>query len=170
MDISEANAGLLTLKREPLLLEEVIQELAQLFQALARTKGIDFKVSYPPQRIILFGDRRKILQALLNILDNAFRVTPHGGRIEITLKKGREIAEIEVSDTGPGIPEGEIPKIFKRFYRRNPSGRGIGLALTKAYIEAHGGQIKVSSRLGIGTVFSISLPLYRQVAKSSASN
>ncbi len=158
MDISEAKTGLLHLRKEPLLLKDLIEEVAQPFRVLARSRKIRFQTRYRENNRVVFGDKRKILQALLNILDNAFKVTPPGGEVVLEARGDEGRVEIRISDTGPGIAPEEVPRIFERFYRRSPSGRGLGLALAKAYIEAHGGQILVSSSPGRGSLFSVYLP------------
>ncbi|HFB83868.1 MAG TPA: ATP-binding protein, partial [Thermodesulfatator sp.] len=150
--------GLLHLRKEPLLLKDLVEEVAQPFRVLARSQKIRFQTRYRENNKVVFGDRRKILQALLNILDNAFKVTPPGGEVVLEAREGEGRVEIRISDTGPGIAPEEVSRIFERFYRRSPSGRGLGLALAKAYIEAHGGQILVSSSPGRGSLFSVYLP------------
>ncbi len=168
MDISEAKTGLLALKRETFPVKALLEETEAFFQGLAKARGIRFEVTYPRRDIPLFGDRRRILQALLNIADNAFKFTPPGGTIALWAEQTPRGVSLCVSDTGPGIPEEEIPRIFERFYRRDRAraspGRGIGLSLAKAFVEAHGGRIEVKSAPQAGSTFCIHLPENAHVA------
>ncbi len=161
LDISEAKSGLLKLKLENVSLKELFNELEELFLPVAQSKGISLKII--PKEEIIRADRICLRQAIANLLDNALKYTPPGGRIELRAFQKEQNLIIEVEDTGQGIPPEEIPHIFKKFYRldqsRSSPGRGIGLSLARAYIEAHGGHIEAESKLGQGSIFRIVLPL-----------
>ncbi len=163
MDISEARTGLLDLKPSQISIYELLRELEGLFSGIAKAKSIRFNVAYPERDLIIRADRAKLFQALLNIVDNAFKFTPPGGTVAIWLDRDDQFVKISVSDTGPGIPQDKISRIFERFFRldssRSSQGRGIGLALAKAFIEAHGGRIHVESYLNSGSTFSVWIPL-----------
>lgn len=115
--------------------------------------------------LCLVGDRERLAQMVSNLLDNAARYTPEGGRIELRLGMVDGIARLEVQDTGIGIPEDELPHVFERFYRgeqaraRRIEGTGLGLAIVKYVAEAHGGSVSVSSQPGRGTTFQVDLPV-----------
>jgi two-component system, OmpR family, phosphate regulon sensor histidine kinase PhoR len=123
----------------------------------------------PAAAITVAADANRIIQVLTNLIDNAIHFTPEGGRIEVALRTDGTDAVASVSDTGRGIPADDLPRIFDRFYRvdrsrsREGGGSGLGLAIAKHIVEAHGGHIAVSSRLGRGSVFSFTLPLAAEV-------
>jgi signal transduction histidine kinase len=111
------------------------------------------------------GDRLKLRQALTNLLDNAVTYTPEGGTIRLTVRHKRGRAVIAVCDTGPGIAAQHLPHLFEPFYRADAARGGsnghvgLGLALADWIVRAHGGRLSVESRVGVGTVFTLSLPL-----------
>ena len=114
-------------------------------------------------RTLLEGDESQLKTAFINLLDNAIKYTDQKGKIDITVTGDKGQAKIYIKDTGIGIPEGELPHIFDRFYRvdksRNTTGFGLGLSITRSIIEAHGGTIAVHSQPSQGTAFIISIPL-----------
>ena len=116
-------------------------------------------------------DRDKFEKIITNILSNAFKFTPEGGRIEITINRADNYITVSVSDTGIGIQKEKMSKIFDRFYQvdgshtREQEGTGIGLSLTKELIELHKGKIEVESEAGKGSTFRISLPLGKEHLK-----
>ena len=127
----------------------------------AITKGISFSVEHAPELTALF-DRKWTAEALGNLVDNAVKYTPPGGRIRVSAKAYEMFVCIEVADDGMGIKEEETAKIFQRFYRSQQAadekGVGIGLYLTRESIREQGGYVKVASRPGVGSVFSVFLP------------
>ncbi len=116
------------------------------------------------ETFIINVDRDKITQGLINIISNGIKYTEQGGIIEITCNEGKNIAIIHIRDSGIGISKEHLPYIFQRFYRADESrtratgGAGIGLTISKAIIEAHGGNIKVKSEVNEGTEFIIEIP------------
>jgi two-component system phosphate regulon sensor histidine kinase PhoR len=115
------------------------------------------------------ADRDKTLQILLNILDNAVKFTPEGGRVSVTASQDRQdFMIIKISDTGPGIPKSELPRLGERFYRvdktrsRDLGGTGLGLSIVKHLMRAHGGDMQIDSAQGRGTVVSLRFPIFRQ--------
>jgi signal transduction histidine kinase len=113
------------------------------------------------------GDRARIKQVVVNLLDNAIKYTPAGGSINLNVYAREDKAVIEVADTGIGIPSGALPHIFDRFFRvdkarsRDAGGAGLGLAIVKSICAAHGGQVSVESSEGHGSRFTVELPLAR---------
>ena len=162
MDISEARTGLMALRISDIKVNELFRELESFFSGIASEKSVDFTVLYTNNMEVIKADKARILQALLNIADNAFKFTPPGGAVAVWYDSDVAFSRISISDTGPGIEESMIPRIFERFFRldasRSTKGRGIGLALAKAFVEAHGGKITVESKTDQGSTFTIWLP------------
>ena len=117
------------------------------------------------------ADRERVHQVLFNLVDNAVRFTPEGGEVAIEAHRHNGSVEVTVADTGVGIPSEHLPRLFERFYRvdsaraREDGGTGIGLAIARSVVEAHGGHIKAESEQGQGSVFTFDLP----VAEADAS-
>ena len=124
------------------------------------------RTELPPDSVVVPVDRSRIRQLLLNLVTNAIKFTPRGGKVSLALVDRGDTATLIVGDNGIGIPLGDLPHIFDRFYRvdtvRSRTGRrpgtGLGLAITRWIAEAHGGDISVQSRPGRGAVFTVSLP------------
>jgi len=115
----------------------------------------------PP--IVVMGDRTRLEQVAANLIDNALKYTPAGGRVDVEIGRDGTSALLRVRDTGSGIPADEIPRIFDRLFRGDKSraerGLGLGLSLVKAVVGAHGGTVNVESEPGRGSVFTVRLPL-----------
>ncbi|MDD5135778.1 MAG: ATP-binding protein, partial [Candidatus Omnitrophica bacterium] len=115
------------------------------------------------ENIRIIGDEKELKQLFLNILDNAVKYTPEGGKITMSVERSDEHARIVINDTGVGIPSNDIVHIFDRFYRvrsvKSSYGFGLGLSISKAIVDSHNGSIKVESAPGEGTTFIITLPL-----------
>jgi heavy metal sensor kinase len=143
-------------------LAELVQELVKEVEILARRKNlrVDFEKTFNPQ---VSGDRDKLKKVFLNLLDNAIKFTPAGGRIGITVGVESNLAKVQIADTGPGISPEQLPRIFDRFYRATKDdslpGSGLGLSIVKAIVEAHRGKVDVESKPGRGSVFTVYLPL-----------
>lgn len=162
LDISEAETGTMRLVREDIELAPVVAEVAELYRDVADEKGIQM-ITPPAAAIRLRADRARIRQVLANLLDNAVKYTPAGGRVELEAFQDGQFAIARVKDNGIGIPADEIPQIWNRLYRgdksRSQRGLGLGLSLVKAVVHAHQGRVEVSSTPGAGSVFSVYLPL-----------
>ena len=141
-----------------------IERVASIFDPLYIAKSVELKREITGD-VVIAADAKKIRHAVENLLSNSLRYTDSGGKVTLSLERSADEVRIEVSDTGIGISESDIPHIFERFYRTDKSrtrasgGLGIGLAITKAVVEAHGGTITVESEEGSGSRFTISLPL-----------
>jgi len=163
MDISEAESGAMQLTREAVALEEVVARAVDLYRDVAEAKGVTLTVSSSYREAIVSGDRTRLEQVAANLLDNAVKYTPPGGRVDVAVARDGSNAQLRVSDTGPGIPSSELPRIWDRLFRgdasRSERGLGLGLSLVKAIVEAHGGTVAVESRPGRGATFTIKLPL-----------
>ncbi|MCL5029357.1 MAG: ATP-binding protein [Bacteroidetes bacterium] len=171
LDISKLESGSMKLQASSQNIVPIIKTLLQSFCSYADRKKINLKFNSFEDGIIIFFDKDKIEKIITNILSNAFKFTPDGGNIEITLTKDEQYVNVIISDTGIGIPEEKIPKIFDRFYQADGSrtketeGTGIGLSLTKELVELHKGKIEVQSKEGKGTTFMISIPLGKEHLK-----
>jgi signal transduction histidine kinase len=161
MDISEAESGALQLGREPLRLADVVARAVALYRDVADAKGVALFIDVPDDGVVT-ADRTRLEQVAANLLDNAVKYTPAGGRVDVRARIEGGTAQLVVRDTGPGIPADELPRIFDRLFRGDSSraerGLGLGLSLVKAIVEAHGGTVSVASELGRGTTVTVSLP------------
>lgn len=161
MDISEAESGAMTLNVEEIRVCDLIEELVELYRYVAEDKEVKLETACPPE-LILFADPMRMRQALGNLIDNAVKYTPGGGRVEVTARSAEGRILITVADTGIGMVPEEIPRIWDRLYRsdqsRSQKGIGLGLSLVKAIVEAHRGEVSVSSERGKGSLFTLSFP------------
>jgi len=166
LTLSKMDAGEITLKIEPFNLSESVQRVYDSVLLNAQKRGMNMALNLSSGTQILHGDKARIEQVLLNILSNALRYTPDGGKIELKtyFDKKRSEMVICVKDTGIGIPAEDLPKLFDRFYRvdkarsRAKGGSGLGLAIAKELIERHGGTITIESKLNVGTTVFVRLP------------
>jgi heavy metal sensor kinase len=162
--LARSDAGKEQLTFEDVELKGLITGLASNIEALAQDKGIKFAVD-AHEELMVSGDKVKLRQLFINILENAVRYTPTAGHISVSLVKQESNAVVSISDTGIGIPPEHLPHIFERFYRvdkaraRADGGVGLGLAIAKIITESHKGKIEVESELGKGTTFRISIPV-----------
>ncbi len=161
MDISEAETGTMKLNLSPVDLAKLAGEVRDLYEDTAEAAGIRLDVEVPPA-LVVTADRDRLRQALANLVDNAIKYTPGCGRVELRAATDHRTVEIRVTDTGAGISEQHLPRIFDRLYRgdqsRTTRGLGLGLSLVRAYVEAQGGTVSVTSTPGQGSSFTISLP------------
>lgn len=162
LDITETEAGISGFRTDSMDLNKLITDACELFQPVADEKHIRLITQLPPQMTIR-GDRGKLQRLVTNLLENAVKYTDRGGTVTVSISKQAENVHIAFSDTGIGISETDLPKIFNRFYRcdnsRTQPGTGLGLCLAKAIVHAHGGDICVKSMLNQGSTFSVSLPV-----------
>ena len=144
---------------------ELSHDLIQKFAPQAEQRGIDLTMKPAPHVLFVEGDVAMLERAIENLVDNAIRYTQRTGRVRLAVEGRGTLARMSVSDDGSGIPADEIANIFDRFYRldksrsRHTEGAGLGLAITRKILEAHGGTIEVESKVGKGSTFTISLPL-----------
>jgi signal transduction histidine kinase len=162
MDVSEAEAGTMRLSLESINLAALVDEVVELYHDVAEEKGVKLSTNVLNE-LYLRADRVRLRQVLANLVDNAVKYTPSGGRVDIEASKKGQQAVLLVKDTGIGIPIDEIPRIWDRLYRgdksRSQRGLGLGLSLVKAVVQAHHGQVKASFNPSGGSVFSVYLPL-----------
>lgn len=170
LDLSRAESGRLDLVEEEVALCALVQSAARILAPRARAQGLALGVELPEEEILLLGDERKLLQVLLNLGTNAVKFTPTGGRA--ILRAGLDGgAFLEVEDSGIGIAEEQLPKVLETFGRsddpftRRTEGAGLGLSLCRAFVELHGGELDLASRLGEGTRVRARLPGERLVER-----
>jgi len=159
-----ADARQLSIQKEHLNLVEFLSHLEKVFHFKTLENQITLDIKPSGSINTIYADRMRLIQILTNLINNAIRHTPPGGRIQVTAKATQKEAEFQVIDSGEGIPEKNLALIFQRFFRadqarQTDSGEvGLGLSIVKALVESHHGSISVSSKLGVGTTFTIVLP------------
>jgi signal transduction histidine kinase len=163
MDIAEAETGTLRLRLERLNISALIQDTIDMYSHVAEDKRISISVDTPPE-VWLTADRSRMRQVVANLLDNAVKYTPPGGRVELKVLRQDEAVVISVKDTGAGMRPDELPRIWDRLYRgdesRSERGLGLGLSLVRAVVQAHRGRIDVTSAIGVGSIFTVALPAF----------
>jgi signal transduction histidine kinase len=165
MDISEAESGTLPLRRERVRLSEVVTRAVDLYRDVADAKDVSLNVltaAAPANDVVVTADRTRLEQVAANLIDNAVKYTPPGGRVDVAVAHEGDAATLTVQDSGPGIPADELPRIWDRLFRgdasRSERGLGLGLSLVKAITEAHGGTVSARSVPGQGSAFTVSFP------------
>ena len=161
LELARAESGRVTLRARRVDLGAFVSGLTRAFLPLAERKAIAFDVQEPAEPVIVYADPDHLDRALSNLLSNAFKFTPNGGAVRVTVAADDSWARVSVRDSGPGIPAGDLNLIFDRFHRANTAGTqpgtGIGLALAKELVSLHGGAIGVESEEGFGSTFTVSL-------------
>lgn len=163
MELTQLDSGEIQLEHEVFDLTELVATTADQMKLLAEDKQIQLETQLSPQ-VKTQGDRYRLKQVLLNLIDNAIKYCPAGTRIQIRLVPADSGCVLEVKDNGPGIPRGELQRLFDRFYRidkarsREIGGSGLGLSICKSICEGHGGRIEAESDLGQGSIFRVTLP------------
>jgi signal transduction histidine kinase len=172
LDISEAETGTMRLSIEAVDVAAVARETVDLYEDIAEDRGISLATSVP-EHVTAQADRQRLRQVLANLVDNGIKYTPSGGRVDISASTTGERVTISVTDTGIGIAEGDIGRIWERLYRadqsRGETGLGLGLSLVSAIVSAHGGEVGVDSEPGRGSVFRITLPAAGPAATAAGS-
>ncbi len=162
--LSLADAGELSIQLQTIEPQRLINEVSALYQYQAQRKNITFAMDVAPNLPNIEVDPGRMTQVLTNILDNALRHTPEGGRILLAAQEVENMVELSVQDTGPGLSIEDMDRIFERFYRadasrqREDGGSGLGLAIAKSIVQAHGGQLSAESEAGTGLKVKIRLP------------
>jgi signal transduction histidine kinase len=164
LTLSRVRDARLTQEREWVDFGRIVSEVVESLRANALAKNIDLQVDLLKGVPHIWGVPEALREMASNLIDNAIRYTPKGGRVEVLLYPHEGDIVFQVSDTGIGIPPEDLPHIFEEFYRsRNAKefvheGTGLGLAIVKSAVEAHNGEIEVFSELGKGTTFTVTLP------------
>jgi two-component system, OmpR family, sensor histidine kinase KdpD len=162
LDLSRARAMTIALERRNVDLRLIIPRVLRIFALQAREKGVELHSVLPAQGLTIAGDETKLTWALSNLLSNALRYTPPGGRVDIDVRPQDGCVLVAVSDTGPGIPLEQRERIFERFTQAAEGGEvgsaGLGLAIVRDIVQAHGGRIHLESEIGRGSRFTLELP------------
>jgi heavy metal sensor kinase len=166
LTLARADEGRAPLHLEPVELEDVLSEVSETATFLGEQARVSVAVSAPPRPCTIALDRDRIRQLLMNLVSNAIKYTPQGGAVAIDCSRDAGQVVLSVRDTGVGIAPGDLPHVFDRFWRADQArsrtgqrpGVGLGLAISKWIVEAHGGTITVQSRPGRGTTFTVTLP------------
>jgi two-component system OmpR family sensor kinase len=169
LDLSRIDAGIFPMDVRSGDLREPVRATVEAHSQQAGERGVSLVFEVPSAPVMLPFDRERIVQLLTNLVGNALKFTPRGGEIVVDLVDRPDEAVVEVRDSGPGIPEADLPLIFDRFFRgtnvgdARASGSGLGLAIARSIVEMHGGSIGVTSAVGEGATFTVRLP--RESAK-----
>jgi signal transduction histidine kinase len=165
LDLSRIESGELRLNRTVVPLHPLVREVLSEIEMARADRGVRVADAVPDDLPPVLVDRERVHQVLFNLLDNAVRYTPPGGEVTVEARPANGGCQVAVIDTGPGIAPEHLPRLFERFYRadaarsRGDGGTGIGLAIARSVVEAHGGHIRAESRVGRGSVFTFDLPV-----------
>ena len=167
LDLAKIEAGKIQLQIEPVKLENVIRQNINLIKPLADDKEITLKTSVPEDLPLVYADKDKLTQVITNLLSNAVKYTDKDGVISVAAQQiSSTMVQVNVADTGVGIPKEDLDKVFEKFTKianrptRKEKGTGLGLPITKMIVEALGGKIWAESEEGKGSIFSFTIPIY----------
>jgi two-component system phosphate regulon sensor histidine kinase PhoR len=165
LDLARIESGLITLEREPVAMADLIRDQVAFHLPYAESASIEMVVDVPDTLPSVLANRRNMEEVLSNLITNAIKYSPGGGRVTVSAAVVNDYLHIRVKDTGMGISPEDQQRIFQRFYRvkdektRYINGTGLGLAIVKSILESHQGRIKIESRQGEGSTFSVFLPI-----------
>ncbi len=167
LDLARLETGMLELKTDSVDLAQLLRDTASRMYPVAESQGQTLNVVVPPSLPVVEGDAPRLQQVVLNLLDNAIKFTPKEGRISLQARETDSSIVVEVQDTGKGLPQEEVTRLFEPYYqsetgRDRKGGLGLGLALCKTLVELHGGHVWAKSQPGRGSTFAFSLPLDRR--------
>jgi signal transduction histidine kinase len=174
LDLAQAESHSLSLSRQPLLVGMVLREAVEMHRASARRAEVELVLAPGIDGIRIDGDAPKLRQTFSNVIQNAIKFTPAGGKVTIANRVQREWVAVRISDTGIGIKPEHLQSVLKSFHRLRSAldgqhqGAGLGLAYARAIAEMHGGEVSVASTVGQGTVVTIELPVARQAVEYAA--
>ncbi len=171
LDLSKVESGKMELELSTFLLREIMESSLMMFREKVLKEHIDLRFELAPEaEISIIADQRKLKQILFNLLSNAVKFTPSGGIVDVRAVRKGNVIEISVTDTGIGIKEEDLSKLFHPFtqlesvYTKEYEGTGLGLALNRHLVELHGGRVWVESKIGLGSTFSFTIPLSQTVS------
>ena len=162
LDVSQAASGKLRIDPHPLEVSTICEDVHALSVPLLAAKSQQFQCATPARAVSVLADRDRVAQVLANLIGNAHKFTPEGGRITVNAEESGDSVVFSVADTGPGVSAQDLPYVFDRFWqarRVRRGGVGLGLPITKGIIDAHGGRIWAESMAGVGSTFRFTLPI-----------
>ena len=165
LTLARSDAGGVELMTAPVELSDIAADVVRRTTPLARSQGVQLTLQNQAVESTVDADPDRLQQVVLILIDNAIKHTPVGGRVDVRVRRHGQHAQVEVIDTGTGIAAEHLPRIFDRFYRADKArtqaqgGTGLGLAIAKMLVDAHGGQLQISSTVGVGTHVTVSLPV-----------
>jgi len=165
LDTSRIEAGRIKLNPKPISMPKIVHETCEGIAETVKERGLTLEIDEAPNIPTIDADRNAVIQILVNLLSNAYRYTPSGGKITVSIHSTDESVTVEVADTGIGIAPEDQELIFEPFFRAdhdmvtNQPGTGLGLSIVKSLVEMHGGKLQLQSALDQGSTFSFTLPL-----------
>ena len=168
LTLARSDASGLELMTAPVEMADIAAEVVRRTTPMAQNEGVELALQADSHPATVEADPDRLQQVLLILIDNSIKHTPRGGKVEVRVRRHGQAAQIEVADTGTGIAPEHLPRIFDRFYRadkaraRARGGTGLGLAIAKMLVEAHGGELQLTSTLGVGTQVTLTLPTIAQ--------
>jgi two-component system phosphate regulon sensor histidine kinase PhoR len=168
LELSRLESGRVPLARQPRDVGAVLTQAVERLRAQAEKQGVDLALEVAPDLPSLVGDGERLERAVVSLIDNAVKFTPSGGSVSVSASFRDDAVMVEVSDTGVGIASEDLPHVFERFYKadRARGGTGLGLAVVKHTVEAHGGSVGVESTPGKGSTFRFSIPVATTSSKT----
>ncbi|ASS73918.1 hypothetical protein CIG75_02280 [Tumebacillus algifaecis] len=164
LELSKIESGHTVFRFEPIDLVQLVKRTVERYRHETEAQGLTLELDVPAERLTVEADADRVAQVLINLLGNAIAYTPTGGKVRVSVTEREQDVVLKVSDTGIGIPEEDISRLFERFYRvdkaraRRSGGTGLGLAIVKHILESHHGHVDVRSEVGKGSEFTITLP------------
>ena len=163
LDLSKVEAGQVELQVAPFSLQDALERGVSMVREQATTDGVQVMLHTNGSLDVVFGDERRIRQVIFNLLSNAVKFTPAGGQVDVSATRVNGEMRVSVADSGPGIAAEDLDRIFEEFQQteagaRQREGTGLGLALSKRFVEMHGGRIWCESEIGKGSTFEFTLP------------
>jgi signal transduction histidine kinase len=174
LDLSKLESGEVPLRREGISLAPLVSRVMSEIEVVRSDRDVEVLSDLPSDLPEIEADAERVHQVIFNLVDNAVRFTPEGGEVRIEAHRQDGSVEVTVADTGVGVPAEDLPRLFERFYRVDPArargdgGTGIGLAIARSVVEAHGGTISAESEPGRGSTFTFDLPVARTVAPATS--
>ena len=164
LDLSKIESGKMKMTFSPLEIQPILKRCLGVLEKTIKDKKLSVSINIPDGIPKVMADDKRIAQVFLNLFDNAVKYTGDGGSVKVEVSESGNLVQVDITDTGMGIPEQDLPRIFERFYRvdkarsRELGGTGLGLSIVKHIVISHGGQVWVKSEQGLGSIFSFTIP------------